>query len=177
MPRWWPAPAIAKASGLGSRAACEGEQARLSEPTARLSLSLSLLSRGAGRSLTEGGLEHSSVFISPPFFFSHYCQCLLLAWDLGASAALGSEFSKRTDCSFDFDLFLLNRTFRCFFSSVCLSVCLRVCSFRFGQLPQTDRQTAKKAGSPVLLLLRLLPAGSVGHELLSFVRVLFCCYQ
>ncbi len=150
------------------------------------SLSLSR-SRGAGRSLTEGGLEHSSVFtVACLLLLSlllRYCQCLLLAWDLGGFCNLWIRVSKHTDCSFDFDLFLLNRTFRCF--SVCLSVCLFVCLFACLFLPfwlaptdrQTDRQSAKKAGSPVLLLLRLLPAGSVGHELLSFVRVLFCCYQ
>jgi hypothetical protein len=90
---------------------------------------------------------------------------------LGGFCCSWTRVSKHTDCSFDFDLLLLNRTFRCF--SVCLFVCVFVPSVLVSSHRLTDRQTAKKAGSPVLLLLRLLPAGSVGHELLSFARVLF----
>ncbi len=146
-----------------------------------LSLSLSLGGSGAqpdwGRTRAEQRLPRhlSSSSLTLASLLSMPAACL---W-LGASAALGIRVSKHTDCSFDFDLFLLNRTFRCF--SVCLFVCLLACLFACLFLPfwsaPTDRQTAKKTGSPVLLLLRLLPAGSVGHELLSFVRVLCCCYQ
>jgi hypothetical protein len=67
-------------------------------------------------------------------------------------------------------MFLLNKNLSLFF---CLFACLFLPFWSAPTDRQTDRQTAKKAGSSILLLLRLLPAGSVGHELLSFVRVLF----